>query len=90
MGKKSNSEKAEALQQAVERGARSVVPNEMSAVVVDANTAKGVEMMTDAELVAIHEELCSGEPPFCTRTYHPRDYRAHVLLLIAEKQKRIA
>ena len=59
-------------------------------VVVDEDTAKGVEMMTDAELVAIHEELCSGEPPDCTRTYHPRDYRAHVLLLIAEKQKRIA
>ena len=59
-------------------------------VVVDENTAKGVEMMADAELVALHEELCSGEPPFCTRTYHPRDYRAHVLLLLAEKQKQIA
>lgn len=59
-------------------------------VVVDEDTAKGVELMTDEELVAIHEELCSGEPPDCTRTYFPRDYRAHVLLLIAEKQKRIA
>lgn len=59
-------------------------------VVVDENTAKGVEMMTDAQLVAIHEELCPGEPPFCSRTYFPRDYRAHVLLLIAEKQKQIA
>ena len=65
-------------------------PERPAVVVVDEDTAKGFEMMTDAELVSIHEELCSGEPPLCTRTYYPRDYRAHVLLLIAEKQKQIA
>lgn len=65
-------------------------PEKPTVVVVDENTAKGVEMMSDSDLVAIHEQLCSGEPPFCMRTYHPRDYRAHVLLLIAEKQKQIA
>ena len=65
-------------------------PDRPAVVVVDEDTAKGVEMMSDDELVALHTELCSGEPPFCTRTYHPRDYRAHVLLLLAEKQKQIA
>ena len=64
-------------------------PERPAVVVVDEDTAKGVEMMTDADLVAVHGELCSGEPPLCARTYYPRDYRAHVLLLIAEKQKQI-
>lgn len=52
--------------------------------------AKPVELMDEMELVKLHGKLCSQEPPECKRTFHQRDFRAHVLLLVSEKQKRIA
>lgn len=41
-------------------------------------------------LYELHKEFCSREVPECQKTFLPRDFRAHVIKLVTEKQKRIA
>ena len=83
MARKSNAEKEREIQEAATTAEAAVRAPALP-------SSDAVENLDFEALWELHEAICSKEPPECKRTFHPRDFRAHVLLLVSAKQKRIA